>query len=142
MNDRGNDGPYRPPAKAPAKRTGMFDEARELFGQLAGEAERRDAEQRAGTPPRGPVGKALVFATIVAAAVAAGTLFYGIYNFLDAPIRQTPTGYANKAGQPASRERYEAFQLWEKTFIASFVVVFASACATVVEERVRKRRRD
>jgi hypothetical protein len=127
----------QPPA---ARDKGLFDETRELVEELIDKAQRGELEQRAKVPPRGPVGKALVFAMIVAATMAAGTLFYGAYNFLDAPLRQTPTGYVNKAKQPVARERYEAFKLWEKTLIVSFCVAFATAGVMVVEESVRKRR--
>jgi hypothetical protein len=141
MNDPKDDRPYRQPVAPPAARgKGILDETRELVDQLLTEAQRREAEQRASIPPRGPVGKALVFATVVAAAMAAGTMLYGAYNFLDAPIRETPTGYVNKAGKPYPREHYEAFKLWEKTFIATFCVAFAVAAAMAVEEQIRKRR--
>lgn len=127
--------------KSPAARDkGLLDETRGLFEELVDKAHRADLEQRAKTPPRGPVGKALAGAAVIAGVIAAGTLLYGAYNFLDAPIRETPTGYVNKAGQPFPRERYEAFKLWEKTFIATFCVAFAVAGATVVEEKIRKRR--
>ena len=140
MSDGGNDGPYRPPAEPPARREGIFGEARGLFDQRVGEAQRLDAEQRASTPPRGPIGKALAGAAIIAGVIAAGTLLYGAYNFLDAPLRQTPAGFVNKAGQPTSHERYEAFKLWEKGVVVTFVIAFAAAFATAAEEKIRKRR--
>ena len=140
MNDPKDDRPYRQPAAPPARRMGVWDETRGLFDQLYAEARRRDAEQRAGTPPRGPVAKALGAAMALAVVFAVGTLVYGISSFRDAPIRETPSGYAGKTGKAYPRDHYERYKLWEKAALASFGATFGIGFLLVVEERARKRR--
>src|SRR5688500_8342286 len=132
MDDR-----KEPPA---TREKGLLEETRGLFDQMVGEAQRMDAEQRAKAPPRGPVGKVLGGAAVIAGVIAAGTLLYGFYSFPDAPIRQTPSGYAGKAGTPRTREDFEAFKVWEKGVIAAFVITFATAFASVAADRIHKRR--
>ena len=127
--------------ESPATRDkGVLDETRELFDQLVGEAQRREAERQASVLPRGPIGKVLAAATVLSGLLAAGTLLYGISTFLDAPIRETPSGYVGKTGKHYSREHFEAFELWKQATLGTFAVTFAAGFAMVLEERMRKRR--
>jgi hypothetical protein len=59
----------------------------------------------------------------------AGCLMYGIIFFVDAPIRQsTPqepcanTEFCGKGGTPHTREEFEAFMVWQKVLLLSWLL--------------------
>jgi hypothetical protein len=81
----------------------------------------------------GPIARVLLALTIAACLLAVATGVYGIYNFPDAPIRQTGNGYAGKHGKPRTAEEFEKFVLWQKVmfvvFPAAFIFGFGFAIA-------------
>jgi hypothetical protein len=62
--------------------------------------------------------------TIIASLLAAATMFYGMYHFPDAPIRQTAGGYVGKGGRARTQQDFEAFLKWEKAMLIVFPSVF------------------
>src|SRR5688572_12953182 len=100
--------------RAPRERQGMLQEARTLFERMAGEARRQAEVQRQAARSRGPVARLLLALTMAACVLAAATMFYGVYNFPDAPIRETAGGYEGKGGGARTAEDFEAFVAWEK----------------------------
>ena len=135
--------PNSPLARAPRAKQGPFDEARVLFEKMVGEVARRSEVERQAARSRGPVARVLLALTIAAGLLAAATMFYGVYNFPDAPIRQTAGGYEGKGGRARTQEDFEAFIAWEKAMIVVFPAVFgfgfASACIDAMQRRKGKR---
>jgi hypothetical protein len=89
------------------------------------------------------VARLLLVLTIAAGLLAVATMFYGVYNFPDAPIRQTTGGYEGKGGRARTQEDFEAFIAWEKAMIVVFPAVFglgfASVCIDAMQRRKGKR---
>ena len=119
-----------------------FDEARDLFEQMSGEARRRVEADRLEARNRSSFVKILRALALISVLAAIFALGYGFYNFPDAPIRQKNGAYAGKQGQPRTREDFERFNLWEKILItsggAAVLFCFAFAVADVREKRRRK----
>ena len=78
--------------------------------------------------------------TITASLIAAATMFYGIYYFPDAPIRQTAGGYVGKGGTARTQEDFEAFLRWEKAMLVVFPSVFVFGFAFGITDAMRKRK--
>jgi hypothetical protein len=128
------------PARVPRARLGPLDEARALFEKMAGEVTRRSEVERQVARARGPVARVLLVLTIAAALLAAATMFYGVYNFPDAPLRQTAGGYEGKGGRPRTQEDFAAFIAWEKMMIVVFPAVFGLGFAfAFIDARQRRK---
>jgi hypothetical protein len=110
-------------AQSPIKPVGLFEQAREIFDKMKGEAVRETEIERQRDRVRGPVAKTLLYLTLVAILLAVVTGCYGIYNFPDAPIRPAAQGYVGKTGKPHTQAEYEGFVAWKKTMF----IVFPSA---------------
>jgi hypothetical protein len=97
-------------------------------------------QERAAAKARGPVARVLLVLTVASILLTAATMFYGIYNFPDAPIRQTAGGYVGKGGSVRTREDFEAFNVWKKTllFVAPSAFVFGFAF-TIADARKRSK---
>lgn len=134
--------PDTPTGQAPQERQGAFNEARRLFRRMSVEAERRSELEREKVRSRGPLARILLILTITACLLAGATMIYGVYNFPDAPIRQTKDGYAGKRGKPRTQEDFEAFLRWEKTmfivFPSAFLLGFAFGITDARQRRKRK----
>jgi hypothetical protein len=131
-----------PQAQAPQQSECALDEARALFEQMAGEVTHRSEFEREEARRRGPVGRVLLVLTITVCLLAAATGLYGVYNFPDAPIRQTAGGYVGKGGKPRAQEDFEAFILWEKVmlivFPSAFLIGLAFGITDARQRRLRK----
>ena len=114
-------------------------EVRGLFDRMSGEARRQSEAGRAEARSRGPVVRILLVLTITAFLFAAGTGIYGVYNFPDAPIRQTADGYVGKGGKAHTQEDFDAFNLWKRVLFVAFPSAFVLALAFVIADG-RKRR--
>ncbi|MGR9046799.1 MAG: hypothetical protein ACU83N_16065 [Gammaproteobacteria bacterium] len=120
-----------------AKRS-FLTETRKLCQDMVQEArDRAEAESRAART-RGPFAKFLLAVTLAAGLLSAGTMFYGIYNFPDAPIRQTATGFEGKAGRVRTEQDFKAFKAWEKALILSIATTFCFGFALAVSDRLRR----
>ncbi len=111
-----------------------------MADQTSAEAQRKiDYEER---EPRSPLVRIMLLLTIAACLAAAATGFYGVYNFPDAPIRQSENGYAGKTGSPRTQKEFEGFIAWEKAmfiaFPAAFVFGFAYAIAAALQRRKQR----
>jgi hypothetical protein len=110
---------------------------------MVGEVTHQSEVERQAARSRGPVARLLLALTITAGLLAAATMFYGVYNFPDAPIRQTASGYEGKGGRPRTQEDFEAFIRWEKTMMVVFPAVFgfglAFACIDAMQHRKGER---
>jgi hypothetical protein len=127
----------------PRASLGPLDEARTLFEKMVGEVTRRSEVERQAARSRGPVTRVLLALTIAAGLLAAATMFYGAYNFPDAPVRQTAGGYEGKGGRTRTHEDFEAFIAWEKAMIvvcpAALGLGFAFACIDAMQRRKGER---
>ena len=132
--------PDSSPARALRDRQGPLDEARALFDKMVDEVTRRSEVERQAARSRGPVTRVLLALTIVAGLLAAATMFYGVYNFPDAPIQQTAGGYGDKGGRTRTQEDFEAFIRWKKTMIVVFPAVFGSGFALGISDAMQRRR--
>ena len=131
--------PDSSPARALRDRQGPLDEARALFDKMVDEVTRRSEVERQAARSRGPVTRVLLALTIVAGLLAAATMFYGVYNFPDAPIRQTAGGYEGKGGRTRTQEDFEAFIRWKKTMIVVFPAVFGFGFALGISDAMQRR---
>ena len=128
------------PAQTPPEKQGTLEEARDLFERMADEAVRRSQVERKEAKSRGPVVRLLLALTIAASLLAAATLFYGMYYFPDAPIRQTAGGYAGKGGRARTQEEFEAFLRWEKALLVVFPSVFVFGVAFGITDLMQRRK--
>ena len=90
---------------------------------IAGMLDRAEEQARADAEKikrLGPVSRVLLGLAIVALLAAGITTIYGIWNHVDAPIRPTANGYANKAGQPRTREDYESYVAWSRAMFITY----------------------
>ena len=99
-------------------------------------------DSRRGEKARGPFARLLLGLTLAACLLTAATMCYGIYNFPDAPLRQTAGGYAGKHGGARTREDYERFVAWEKAMLVAFPAVFVLAFAFALADAGRRAKRD
>lgn len=127
------------PAQATPEKQGTLDEARDLSERMVGEAVRHSQVETKEAKSRGPVARFLLALTILASLFATTTMFYGMYYFPDAPIRQTAEGYVGKGGTARTQEDFEAFLRWEKTMLIAFPSVFVFGFAFGITN-VRQRR--
>jgi len=84
----------------------------------------------------------LLALTIVACLLAAATGLYGAYNFPDAPIRRTESGYVGKGGKIHTQEEFEAFTRWRQVmfivFPSAFVLGFAFGITDAMQRRKQR----
>lgn len=128
-----------------ASERGVFAEAREMYERMSSDARKRielEQEEAKRRGPRGPIARLLLALTLLAFLSAVATGIYGVYNFPDAPLRQTENGYRGKQGRPRTLEDYEKYLLWKKalliTFPAAFIFAFGFALADTRDKRRRK----
>jgi len=130
------------PGQPPQKNQGALDEAEALFERMAGEIKRRAEFEHNQPQTRSAVVRLLLVLTIVMCLLAVATGLYGAYNFSDAPIRKTESGYVGKGGKPHTQEEFEAFVLWQQVmfivFPSAFVLGFAFG---ITDARQRRKHR-
>jgi hypothetical protein len=68
-------------------------EAGDLYREMSAEAKRLIRDQAAAAGSRSKASRLLVMLTLIAALLAAATMFYGAYRFPDAPIRAAGNGF-------------------------------------------------
>ena len=90
---------------------------------------------------RGPLARILLVLTIAVCLLAAATGLYGVYNFPDAPIRQTGSGYVGKGGKPHTREEFERFILWQQVMFIVFPSAFVLGFAFAITDSAKRRKR-
>ena len=106
---------------------------------MSGEATERSKAEQEDTRARGPLQRILLILTITAFLVAAGTGIYGVYNFPDAPIRQTAEGYRGKGGKAHTLDEFEKFVVWKRTMFVTFPSAFLFGFAfAIADGRLRK----
>jgi hypothetical protein len=140
LNNSFGETPDLPRAQAASEKQGSPGEARDLFERMAGEAVRQSEVERKEAKSRRPVTRILLALTIAASLLAAATMFYGIYYFPDAPIRQTSGGYAGKGGGRRTQGDFEAFLRWQKATLVVFPLVFGFGFAFGLTEVMQKRK--
>lgn len=116
---------------------GMMGEVRTIFDQAL-ERVRKQAEldgQKTSTTPLGKVVNALSLAGIL---MVAGVLFYGFWQFPDAPIRKTPQGYVGKTGQPRTESDYVHFVWWERTLVVTFCSALVVGLTSMLTGNTKK----
>ena len=90
---------------------------------------------------RRPLQRILLALTLGAVLLTAVTMFYGIYYFPDAPLRQIAAGYVGKGGGPRTQEDFEAFVIWERALLTAFSLSFVFGVAFGITD-VMQRRKD
>ena len=121
------------------KTDSTIDEAQRVFNEMSDRA-KRDIEADYEQPAlRSPLVRTLLLLTILACLTAAATGFYGVYNFPDAPIRQSDSGYVGRLGQSHTKEDFDAFNRWQTVmyivFPGAFILGFSYAIASAVQRR-------
>lgn len=123
----------------------MIEEARGVFEQARAEVSRRAEAGREEERARGPAARLLLALTLAGALLTSALMFYGVYKFPDAPVRQTAEGFRGKDGRARTREEFEAFVLWQRVLFtvvpAVFVLGFAYAAADAARRRKGRRAR-
>lgn len=132
---------HSPSAQVSQQKQGALDETRELFEQMVGEAKRHSEIEKEHARTHSPVARFLLMLTLVACLLAVATGVYGVYNFPDAPIRQSGNGYVGKGGKPHTQEDFEAFLLWKTVMFSMFPAVFVLGFAFVVIDANQRRKR-
>lgn len=141
MKKRDHQSPYSPPAQAPQQSHGDVDQARAMFERMKGEVIRQSERERAFSRSRGLVVRLLLALTIATCLLAAATMIYGIYNFPDAPIRQTDGGYLGKGGKHHTQDDFEAFILWRNVMFIIIPSVFGLGLAFGIIDSIQRRKR-
>lgn len=100
-----------------------------LTRRLISEARERVEADRRAAVSRGPLTRALLALTLLAAAACVATGAYGAYNFPDAPIRPKAGGYAGKTGRPRTQAEYEKYLNWTLAMWTVFPAVFVTGAA-------------
>ncbi len=113
-------------------------DARAMFDRMSDEA--RSTIEREQREPRTPLVRILLLLTIAACLAAAVTGFYGVYNFPDAPIRQSNIGYVGKTGKPHTRDEFEGYVAWEKTMFIAFPAAFVFGISYAIASAVQRKR--
>lgn len=126
--------------QAPEQSRGTLDEARELFRRGVEEAKRHTESEREAARARGPLARVLLVLTIAACLMAVAAGVYGVYNFPDAPLRETREGYVGKYGKPHTREEFEAFTRWKSVMLVVFPSAFVFAFALALADGASRRR--
>lgn len=129
--------PYDPQPE----QAGLFDEARAIYRRYADFAAKDKARLEMEESAKPAWLKALHIIGIIAVIIAAIILLYGAFSWPDAPIRQTPNGFAGKTGLPHTREDYELFKLWEKSLLIAFPVAFIVNFAAIFIAKRRKQKK-
>lgn len=119
----------------------MMGEVRTIFDQAL-ERVHKQAEldgQKTSITPLGKVVNALSLAGIL---MVAGVLFYGFWQFPDAPIRKTPQGYVGKTGQPRTESDYVHFVWWERTLVVTFCSALALGFTSMLTGKSEESKKD
>ena len=115
----------------------------EIVSDLIADARARAEADRREAASRGPVARLLLSMALLAFVSAGVTTVYGIYNFLDAPIRPAGGGYASKTGAPRTREAYERYRAWTRAMWTTYPATFLLASAFMwADDRGRRKRRN
>lgn len=120
---------------------GTLAEVRAMYERMRGEAERQAEAQRLEAKTRGPLTRVLLALTLLACLLAVATGIYGVYNFPDAPIRQTDAGYRGKTGTVRTRADYESYLKWKSALLVTFPAVFVFGFAFAIADTREKRKR-
>ncbi len=73
------------------------------------------------TPKQRPVPKAQLL-TYIIGLVIVGLFVYGLIRYPDLPIRECPSGYCGKQGQPHTAAEYRAFNTWQITLMIGWPI--------------------
>jgi hypothetical protein len=77
------------------------------------------------TPKQRPVPKAQLLSYIIGVVMV--VLFvYGLIRYPDLPIRECPSGYCGKQGQPHTAAKYRAFNAWQITLMIGWPIGMAA----------------
>jgi hypothetical protein len=63
---------------------------------------------------------------LVRAGAEVDTFVYGLIRYPDLPIRECPSGYCGKQGQPRTAAEYRAFNTWQITLMIGFPIGIAA----------------
>jgi hypothetical protein len=141
MNDPDRRSPYDSPDPVTPTLPAEAGSVGEVVGGLIAEARARAEAERAEAASRGPATRLLLLLTLVAAVSAGVTTFYGISNFMDAPIRATGSGYASKSGAARTRQDYDRYLTWSRTMWGTYAATFLFGSAFVwADDRGRRKR--
>ena len=77
------------------------------------------------TPKQRPVPKAQLL-TYIIGVVMVVLFVYGLIRYPDLPIRECPSGYCGKQGQPHTAAEYRAFNAWEITLVIGWPIGIAA----------------
>ena len=111
-----------------------------LTERLISEAREHVEAERRVAASRGALTRVLLALTLLAATAAVATAVYGVYNFPDAPIRQSADGYVGKTGRAHTRGDYERYLNWSLAMWAVFPATFIVAAAfAYLDARDRRR---
>jgi hypothetical protein len=126
-----------PPGQPAQQNQGALDGSEVLFERMASEITRRLKSDHNQPQRRSAVTRLLLVLTIVMCLLAAATGLYGAYNFLDAPIRKTESGYVGKGGKIHTQEEFEAFVLWKQVMLIVFPSAFVFGFAFVITDAIQ-----
>jgi hypothetical protein len=76
-------------------------------------------------PPKQPVPKARLLSYIIGLVIVA-LFVYGLIRYPDLPIRECPSGYCGRQGQPRTAAEYRAFNAWQITLMIGFPIGIAA----------------
>ena len=77
------------------------------------------------TPKQRPVPKAQLLPYLIGLVMV--VLFvYGLIRYPDLPIRECPSGYCGKQGQPHTAAEYRAFNAWQITLVIGWPIGIAA----------------
>lgn len=141
MKNRGRHSQHSPPPQEPQQGDSALDEAQALFERMKSEAIGQAELERKAASSRGPLLRLLLVLTIVACLIGTVAMLYGVYNFPDAPIRRTESGYVGKGGKPRTQDDFEAFIFWEKAMFIVIPSVFILGLAFVITDSMQRRKR-
>jgi hypothetical protein len=131
--------PDSPSGQPSQQNQGVLNGAEALFERMAGETTRRSEFGHNQSQTRSALARLLLALTIVMCLLAAATGLYGVYNFLDAPIRKTESSYVGKGGKLHTQQEFEAFILWRQVmfivFPSAFVLGFAFGITDAMQRR-------
>jgi hypothetical protein len=132
--------PDSPPGQPSQQNQGALDGAEILFERMVGEITRRSKFDHNQPQTRSAVTRLLLVLTIVMCLLAAATGLYGAYNFLDAPIRKTESGYVGKGGKIHTQKEFEAFILWKQVMLIVFPSAFVFGFAFGITDAMQRRK--
>jgi hypothetical protein len=77
------------------------------------------------TPKQRPVPKAQLL-TYIIGLVMVVLFVYGLIRYPDLPIRECPSGYCGKQGQPHTAAEHRAFNAWQITLMIGWPIGIAA----------------